>query len=52
MSDEECQNIGKEDAKLPVIHERVLALNVSDKEKSDYVKIWRQLLDKHKKQTK
>ena len=44
-----AKNIGKEDAKLPVIHERVLALNVSDKEKSEYVKIWKQLMDEHKK---
>jgi hypothetical protein len=47
-----AKNIGKEDVKLPVIHERVLALNVSDKEKSEYVKIWKQLMDKHKKKTK
>ncbi len=46
------KNIGNEDAKLSVIHERVLALNVSDKEKSDHVKIWKQLMDKHKKKTK
>jgi hypothetical protein len=44
-----AKNIGKEDAKLPVIHERVLALNVSDKEKSEYVKMWKQLMDEHKK---
>jgi hypothetical protein len=47
-----AKNIGKEDVKLPVIHERVLALNVSDKEKSEYVKIWKQLMDEHKKKTK
>jgi hypothetical protein len=47
-----AKNIGKEDAKLPVIHERELALNVSDKEKSEYVKIWKQLINKHKKKTK
>jgi hypothetical protein len=44
-----AKNIGKGDVKLPVIHERVLALNVSDKEKSEYVKIWKQLMDEHKK---
>ena len=47
-----AKNIRKEDAKLPVIHERALALNVSDKEKSEYVKIWKQLIDEHKKKTK
>jgi hypothetical protein len=47
-----AKNIGKEDVKLPVIHERVLALNVSDKEKSEYVKIWKQLMNEHKKKTK
>ena len=46
------KNIGKEDAKQQVAHERVLALNVSDKEKSEYVKIWKQLMDEHKKKTK
>jgi hypothetical protein len=44
-----AKNIGKEDGKLPVIHERVLALNVSDKEKSEYVKMWKQLMEEHKK---
>jgi hypothetical protein len=44
-----AKNIGKGDVKLPVFHERVLALNVSDKEKSEYVKIWKKLMDEHKK---
>ena len=46
------KNIGKEDAILHVIHESVLALNVCDKEKSEYVLIWTKLMDEHKKQTK
>ena len=46
------KNIGKEDAILHVIHESVLALNVCDKEKSEYVIIWKKLMDEHKKQTK
>jgi hypothetical protein len=33
-------------------YERMLTLNVNNKEKSDYVKIWKQLTDKYKKQAK
>ena len=33
-------------------YERILMLNVSSKEKSKYVKIWKQLLDKCKKRAK
>jgi hypothetical protein len=33
-------------------YERMLAVNVSTKEKSKYVKIWKQLIDKCKKQAK
>jgi hypothetical protein len=33
-------------------YERMLTLNVYNKEKSKYVKIWKQLMDKYKKQTK
>ena len=46
------RNIGKWDDTLPLIDESVLALNVCDKEKSEYVKIWKQLMDEHKKQAK
>ena len=42
---------GKNDDVMCVIYERFLALNVSNKEKSKYVKIWKQLMDEHKKQT-
>ena len=31
-------------------YERMLTLNVCNKEKSEYVKIWKQLMDKCKKQ--
>jgi hypothetical protein len=43
----------KNNSKKSVIdttYERMLALNVSKKEKSEYVKIWKQLMDKRKKQ--
>ena len=33
-------------------YERMLTLNVSNKEKSENVKIWKQLMDKCKKQAK
>jgi hypothetical protein len=33
-------------------YERMLTLNVYSKEKSKYVKIWKQLMDKYKKQAK
>ena len=39
---------GKEKEELDTI-ERMLALNVCNKEKSEYVKIWKQLMDQHKK---
>ena len=39
---------GKEKEELDSI-KRMLALNVSNKEKSEYVKIWKQLTDEHKK---
>jgi hypothetical protein len=32
---------GRRDAELDAAHERMLALNVSNKEKSEYVKIWK-----------
>ena len=43
---------GERDAELDATHERMLALNVCNKEKSEYVKIWKQLMDEHKKKTK
>jgi hypothetical protein len=33
-------------------YERMLTLNVYNKEKSEYVKIWKKLMAKYKKQTK
>ena len=39
---------GKQKEELVAI-ERLLALNVCNKEKSEYVKIWKQLMDQHKK---
>ena len=33
-------------------YERMLKLNVYNKEKSEYVKIWKQLTDKYKKRAK
>ena len=33
-------------------YESMLSLNVYNKEKSEYVKIWKQLTDKYKKQAK
>jgi len=34
---------------IDTTYERMLTLNASNKEKSEYVKIWKQLLDKCKK---
>jgi len=42
---------GKQKEELVAI-ERLLALNVCNKEKSQYVKIWKQVIDEHKKKKK
>ena len=49
------RNWGEKKAMKIVTHttyERMLTLNVYNKEKSEYVKIWKQLTDKYKKQAK
>ncbi len=46
---QEALEKGKRDAKLDATPERMLALNVCNNKKSEYVKIWKQLVDKHKK---
>ena len=43
---------GKNNEIQQLYHKRMLALNVSNKEKSEYVKIWKGLMDDHKKQVK
>ncbi len=49
------RNRGEKKAMMIVIdttYERMLTLNVYNKEKSEYVKIWKQLKNKYKKQAK
>ncbi len=46
--DKDYKEKGKEKEELDAI-ERMLALNVCNKEKSEYVKVWKQLMDECKK---